>query len=156
LLRLRGARAAVESTCVRLGGRRLYAEEAAAIWRGYRDHSAPWFAMENNQYDLWRVSVPQTAPVLPLVGTHLIEWHGGLRWYCLPPGQATTVREVARAAGGHATLFRPGIREAAAVDNPDSHPFDSLSPSLTRIHQRLKHEFDPRNIFNRGRLYSDL
>ncbi len=153
-LRLRGAKAAVETTGQRLGGRRVDDNDATAMWRGWQDHSAHWFA--KGEYDLWRVCVPQTTSVLPLLGTHLIEWHGGLRWYYLPSGQAKTVREIAHAAGGHATLFRPAIRDLSGTDRPAIQAFDSLSSPLARIHHRLKQEFDPSNIFNRGRLYSDL
>jgi glycolate oxidase FAD binding subunit len=155
-LRLRGAKAAVEATCLHLGGKHIDAVNAVAVWDGCRDHSAHWFAMANSAYDLWRLSVPQTTPVLPLADAHLIEWHGGLRWYWLPPGQAITVREIVRAAGGHATLFRSALAKTAAADSHTAQPFDSLSPALARIHHRLKHEFDPLNIFNRGRLYNDL
>jgi glycolate dehydrogenase FAD-binding subunit len=155
-LRLRGAIAAVEAICRRLGGRRMVDVDATALWRGCRDHTAPWFTMTRGEYNLWRISVPQTAPVLPLTGTHLVEWHGGLRWYYLPPGQEKIVRDIARATGGHATLFRPAIREAVGTDIPATQPFDSLSLPLARVHHRLKHEFDPLNVFNRGRLYSVL
>jgi glycolate oxidase FAD binding subunit len=55
---------------------------------------------------LWRLSVPQTAPVLDAPEPPLVEWHGGQRWVRAAPGHAARVREIARAAGGHATLFR--------------------------------------------------
>ncbi len=156
-VRLRGANAAVEASCLRLGGRRIGTADAQTIWTGCRDHTDAWFAMTNgDQADLWRLSVPQATPVLPLTGAHLIEWHGGLRWYRLPTDQAGAIREIARAAGGHATLFRRANDTAAAVDVRGVQPFDALSAPLTRIHQRLKHEFDPHDIFNRGRLYSGM
>ena len=60
------------------------------------------------------------------------------------------MREAAHAAGGHATLF-------AAADPATPTPrFDALSAPLERIHRALKREFDPRGIFNPGRLYADL
>lgn len=155
-LRLRGAKAAVEATCARLGGRRIDAAEASAIWHGYRDHLDHWFTAANNEHDLWRISVPQTAPTLQLTGSHLVEWHGGLRWYLLSPDQGHTARNVARELGGHATLFKSTNRKAELSGMPATHPFDSLSSPLARIHQRLKQEFDPFNIFNRGRLFSEL
>ena len=151
-LRLRGAKAAVDTSCVRLGGRRIDADEAATLWSGCRDQSSSWFANASGECNLWRVSVPQQTPALPLPGSHLVEWHGGVRWYYLPTGQASIVREAARVAGGHATLFKKATHEAGIAVPP----FDSLSAPLAKIHQRLKQEFDPHNIFNRGRLYSDL
>ena len=52
-----------------------------------------------------------------------------------------------RRAGGHATCFRGGDREA---------PFHPLAEGLDRLHARLKDAFDPRRILNPGRLYADL
>ena len=37
------------------------------------------------QRDLWRLSVPQTAPVLELPEPPLVEWHGGQRWVRAAP-----------------------------------------------------------------------
>jgi glycolate oxidase FAD binding subunit len=97
--------------------------------------------------------VPQTAPVLALDGAMpLIEWHGGQRWYKAPPEQATRIREVARAAGGHATLFR---LPAGADVHTGIPRFDVLSTPVERIHRALMHEFDPHSLFHRGRLIAD-
>jgi glycolate oxidase FAD binding subunit len=87
--------------------------------------------------------VPPTTPPLAL-GPTLIEWNGGQRWL---RGQldAQRVRAAAAAVRGHATRFRGGDRK-----DPAFHP---LEPVLARLHQRLKAEFDPSNIFNPGRLH---
>ena len=151
-LRLRGAVAAVEAACKQLGGERHHAADAQ--WTAWRDQSDAFFAPVAT-LDLWRIAVPQTAPVLALAlaGAPLVEWHGGQRWYALPAGQAPAVRAAARAAGGHATLFR------AAPGTPGAPPvaaFDAPSAPLLRIHAALKREFDPHGVFNPGRLYPDL
>jgi len=58
------------------------------------------------------------------------------------------IRERAAVLGGHATLFRHVQRSA--------HPFIELAPPLLAIHQRLKQEFDPQRLFNRGRMHPEL
>ncbi|KIQ33020.1 glycolate oxidase [Variovorax paradoxus] len=147
-LRLRGAVAAVEAACTHLGGERKDDARAAVDWQALRDQQLPWFDTANGPDALWRLSVPQTAPVLAIDGNApLIEWHGGQRWYKALPGQAARIREIAHAAGGHATLFR-----TSASDTPR---FDALSAPIARIHRALMHEFDPHRIFNRGRLFAD-
>jgi glycolate oxidase FAD binding subunit len=81
-LRLRGAVAAVEAACAHLGGERKDNARAATDWQSLRDQQLPWFSTSEGTDALWRVSVPQTAPVLALDGAApLIEWHGGQRWY---------------------------------------------------------------------------
>ncbi|RZL87041.1 MAG: glycolate oxidase subunit GlcE [Variovorax sp.] len=147
-LRLRGAVAAVEAACVHLGGERQEGERAAAGWQSLRDQQHPWFAGRGAR-DLWRLSVPQTAPVLDVDGTPLIEWHGGQRWYLAPPDQRPQLRAAARAAGGHATLFMPSDIHGQRVLGR----FDALSPAIERIHRALMNEFDPHAVFHRARLY---
>ncbi|MBN8748314.1 putative FAD-linked oxidoreductase [Xylophilus ampelinus] len=156
-LRLRGAVAAVESACRHLGGERRAHAHAAEDWAALRDQRPPFFAQAMAKgLALWRVSVPQTAPVLALPGQPLVEWHGGQRWYALPVDAAGAVREAARAAGGHATLFiAPHAGLAGAVDRFDVEKlprFDTPGPALLRIQRSLRERFDPAGIFNPGRL----
>ncbi|MBD9664370.1 glycolate oxidase subunit GlcE [Variovorax sp. VRV01] len=152
-LRLRGAVAAVEAACAHLGGERKDNAQAAAHWQALRDQRLPWFDTGANA--LWRLSVPQTASALAWGdgdgdgAAPLVEWHGAQRWYQAPPAQAARIREAARAAGGHATLFRMPAGHAADNRVPR---FDALSAPVARIHQALMHEFDPHRIFDRARL----
>ena len=150
-LRLRGAAAAVEAACAHLGGEREDSAAAAAAWQSLRDQQHAWFTADDAGAALWRLSVPQTAPVLGLGSgsAPLIEWHGGQRWYKAPPEQASVIREAVHAAGGHATLFRMPPASSAAASAPR---FDTLSAPVARIHHALIREFDPHGIFDRARL----
>ncbi len=67
---------------------------------------------------------------------------------CAQRAPAAAVREVAAAAGGHATLYRGRDKSAGA--------FHPLSAPLARLHRELKRAFDPDRVFNRGRLYAEL
>jgi glycolate oxidase FAD binding subunit len=147
-LRLRGAVAAVESACRTLGGERLDTAGAAAEWAACRDQRDAWFEARGER-DLWRLSVPQTAPVLDLPELPLVEWHGGQRWVRAAADEGPRIRAAAVAAGGHATLFRSARTDARERFTP-------LAPALAAIHANLKKQFDPAGVFNRGRLYPDL
>src|SRR5690606_28684074 len=118
-----------------LGGERQDDAQAAADWLRCRDQQLPWFEARAGR-DLWRLSVPQTAPVLDLPEAPLVEWHGGQRWVAAEPGEREQLRRVAQAAGGHATLFRASTASEAT---PRFHP---LAPPLDRIHRDLKQAFD--------------
>ncbi|MBK6005510.1 glycolate oxidase subunit GlcE [Ramlibacter ginsenosidimutans] len=144
-LRLRGARAAVDAACRSLGGERLDNAGAAPEWDRLREQRLPWFTAAAGQ-DLWRLSVPQTAPVLELPAVPLVEWHGAQRWVHAAAADAGRIRETALRAGGHATLFRTARTDASGRMTP-------LAPALAAIHERLKQQFDPAAVFNRGRLY---
>jgi glycolate oxidase FAD binding subunit len=146
-LRLRGAVAAVDAACAQLGGERQ--PDAAADWALCRDQRLPWFAEAHGVRDLWRLSVPQTAPVLDVGGAPpLVEWHGGQRWYRAAAADGARLRAAAAAVGGHATLFRPAGGTASTLPR-----FERPSAPLLRIHQALAQEFDPAGVFDRGRLH---
>jgi glycolate oxidase FAD binding subunit len=151
VLRLAGAAAAVQAAHERLGGEAIADALAADFWAGLRDQRDEFFAAAlkavSGGASLWRLSLPQTAPPLPLSGEQLVEWGGAQRWLCTS-APALQLRAAAQAAGGHATLFRGGDKSAGV--------FAPLAPPLQRIHRELKKAFDPDRLFNRGRLYSDL
>ena len=143
-VRLSGAAAAVKSAREKIGGDDVGASQATSFWTGVRDHADPFFAGDE---PLWRVSVPPTAPALGLPGEQLVEWGGALRWLRTRT-DARTVRGVATKAGGQATLFRNGDKSAGV--------FHPLSAPVANIHRRLKAQFDPAGILNRGRMYPDF
>ena len=151
VLRLAGATAAVRAAHERLGGEIIDAGLAATFWQGLRDHSDEFFAGAARAVaggaGLWRLSLPQTAPPLPLPGEQLVEWGGAQRWLCTPL-PAARVREAAASLGGHATLFRGNDKRVGV--------FTPLQAPLDRIHRELKAAFDPEGIFNRGRLVPGL
>jgi glycolate oxidase FAD binding subunit len=136
-------------------GQRLDNAQTAPDWGLCRNQQLPFF-VNKPQPDavLWRLSVPQTAPVLRLPGHPLVEWHGGLRWLWAPLAAQAELQAVTREAGGSAAVFAAG----SAADN--NTPFvqgtaqaSSLlpaDPALDAISQRLKASFDPQGIFNPG------
>jgi len=144
MVRLAGAEAAVRDACGTLGGVRVPDGEAASQWAALRDQGHPFFAGEA---PLWRLSLPSTAPPLDLPGDVLIEWGGAQRWL-RGDLDAILLRDAARRAGGHATLFRGGNRAAGV--------FTPLPAPLATVHRRLKAAFDPHGVFNPGRLLPDL
>ncbi|WP_043458375.1 glycolate oxidase subunit GlcE [Azohydromonas australica] len=153
VLRLSGARAAVDSACARLGGEVVDEESAAAFWLGLRDQRDDFFqlaatSVAQGERTLWRLSVPQTAaPLADLGGHQLVEWGGAQRWV-LTDRDPVQVRQAAQRAGGHAVLYAAKDKRVGV--------FAPLSPPLARIHRQLKAAFDPDRVFNPGRLYPDL
>ncbi len=151
VLRLAGAAAAVQSALAKLGGEVIGEPLAAAFWAGLRDHTDEYFSGARRAVaggaTLWRLSVPQSAPLLVLSGEQLVEWGGAQRWLCTS-APAGPIREAAAALGGHATRFMSLDRSTAA--------FAALSAPLERYHRELKKAFDPDGIFNVGRLYPGI
>jgi glycolate oxidase FAD binding subunit len=143
-VRLAGAEAAVRSASATLGGERLPDAEADAHWAALRDQQLLFFA---GDAPLWRFSLPSTTAPLDLPGAQLIEWGGAQRWL-RGDHDPVALREMAQRAGGHATWFRGGVRAAGV--------FAPLPKPLAALQRRLKDTFDPRGVFNRGRLVPDF
>lgn len=158
VVRLRGAAAAVQAAVARfqnLGGEIIDTDLADPFWQGLRDHRDEFFSAAQAAVQaggaLWRLSLPQTTPLLDLPGTPLIEWAGGQRWCITPSTDSATanhLREIAQHAGGHATLFRSADKSSGV--------FAPLDLPLARIHRELKRSFDPHGVFNPGRQYPGL
>jgi glycolate oxidase FAD binding subunit len=144
MLRLSGADAAVRAAVQKFGGDALDDEAARKFWLGVREQTHSFFA---GDAPLWRLSVPPTAAPLALSGEPLVEWGGALRWL-KSDADAREVRDAARRAGGHATLFRASDKSAGA--------FAPLPEVQMRLHRGLKASFDPQGIFNPGRMYPEL
>ncbi len=147
VLRLSGAKAAVSAAAQVVGGEPVDAALASAFWTGLRDHHDEFFVGAAKAVEagasLWRLSVPATAAPLKLSGEQLLEWGGAQRWICTS-APASVLRDVARAAGGHAVLFRSTDKSAGT--------FAPLPPTQSRIQRDLQRAFDPEGLFNPTRL----
>ena len=140
-IRLSGSEPGVRAAAEKLGGDRLH--DGATFWHDLREQHHTFFLDER---PVWRISIPPATAPLNLEGDCLIDWGGAQRWIKTDLPTAT-LRASAANAGGHATLFRGGDRDAV---------FHPLPPSLLALHQRLKHSFDPAGILNPGRMYAEL
>ena len=163
-VRLRGAVAAVQSAVTKmradvvdLGAQVQVMDnaQASADWRASGDQTLQFFDPPTPDACLWRLSLPQTAPVLNLPGptpSPYIEWQGAQRWLWAPAGAAEALRQLAQSVGGHATLFRsstaqPQTDKSVGVNTP-------LDAVQARIQQQLQKQFDPKGVFATGRVYS--
>ena len=164
-VRLRGAVAAVQSAlhtmsadALALGAQvqQMDNAEAAQDWRASCEQALQFFTPPSADACLWRLSLPQTAPVLDLPGldhpSQYIEWQGAQRWLWAPASAAVALRELAQSVGGHATLFRASaahaeVDKAVGVNTP-------LAAVQQRIQKQLQQQFDPKGVFATGRLYA--
>lgn len=148
-VRLRGAVAAVEAASKKMlaevGGKQMDTAQAAADWALCRDQALPFFAMVPPQdMALWRLSVPQTAPVLDLPWPQLVEWHGAQRWLWAPHDAYARLHAETKRVGGFASIF---VAARAHPLSAASH-FDIENTAITGIAQRLKASFDPNGVFS--------
>ena len=159
-VRLRGAVAAVQSATTRMTADAVAQgaqvtvmnnAEAAQDWRASGEQTLQFFNAPSPDACLWRLSLPQTAPVLDLPDAQYIEWQGAQRWLWAPASAAVALRELAQSVGGHATLFRASaahaeVDKAAGVNTP-------LAAVQQRVQQQLQKQFDPKGVFATGRLH---
>ena len=150
-VRLRGAVAAVETACrhmlQELPGTRMDNAQAQPDWALCRDQQLPFFRRPADPaLALWRLSVPQTTPVLALPWAQLVEWHGGLRWLWAPQDAGTQLQTAARAVGGSATVFVASHAYSTGARGR----FHAHGLAEAAVERRLKVSFDPQGIFNPG------
>ena len=63
-------------------------------------------------------------------------------------GRRAVVMTMGALHEGHATLIRAPAGVRAAVD-----PFEPQAPALAALTGRVKRQFDPKGLFNPGRMY---
>ena len=130
-----------------LGGKiEILKSESRAIWKNIRDVA---LFSEDQSKDIWRISVaPSEAPKvienLKMQKRYFFDWAGGLIWLEVPQGTDGAI--VRRAIPpGHATLIRSTNKSAQDIFQPQL-------PAHAALSARVKNSFDPKNIFNPGRM----
>ena len=107
--------------------------------------------------DLWRLCVPPAAAAnaVAMAGANLwlADWAGGLIWLQIPatPESAARLRRITAEFGGHASVFRASAEARRKI--PVFEPEPSVRTNLTKA---VKQAFDPRNLFNSGRMFEYL
>jgi glycolate oxidase FAD binding subunit len=137
-LRLEGGMGSVRAAIDCIGGQDLDPQ----FWDALRDQRLAFF---DDPRPLWRLSLPNNTPLVELPGAALLDWGGAQRWL-KSDAPAQAIRQLASAAGGHATCFTP---------QPGIEPFHPLAAPLMRFHRQLKQRLDPHGMFNPGRMYAD-
>jgi glycolate oxidase FAD binding subunit len=155
-LRLAGAPAAVTAAQATLKAEapieRMDDTEAFSFWATVRDQTHTFFASNA----LVRYSVPSIASAIniPTGSKALIEWGGALRWLSftdVETAKAHVAKNIGATLGGSVSLYRQN-----GGQNGANSIFAPLDPVTLKLHQRLKAEFDPNGIFNRGRLHDSF
>jgi glycolate oxidase FAD binding subunit len=129
--------------------------ESRTFWRDVRD-----LVLLSNVSDdvVWKISCPPTEG--PGIVSRIkaqrpsakafYDWSGGLIWLALPANvdaDHVILRAALGRTGGHATLIR--APEKVRADVPVFHP---QSPALAALALRVKESFDPKGLFNPGRM----
>ncbi len=150
-LRLEGIQPSIDyrrNKLVKLFGGKIeiLKSESSQVWKDIRDVGL--FAKDQAK-DIWRISVtpsdsPQVIANLKIEKRYFFDWAGGLIWLEVPPN---TDGALIRSAftSGHATLICSAHKSAQTI-------FHLQAPALAALSQRVKISFDPKNIFNPGRM----
>ena len=130
---------------------------SASAWTSIRDVTPFAASGSLGAWPVWRIVCPPAsggafgqALARETGGDVIYDWGGGLIWAALPPvadAHAALLRQRLKAIGGHATLLRATDEVRGAVD-----VFQPQEPGVAALGARVKASFDPRNIFNRGRM----
>ena len=161
-LRLAGAPAAVAAAQTKLRAEaaceRIDDAAALTLWANVRDQKHLFFSAAA----IIRLSLPSNVKALnaPRLSEIMIEWGGALRWLAFTnSAQALQalpeLQQAATALNGSAMLYRA---QNSAQSSPltNTSVFSPLDAMTLKLHQRLKAEFDPKGIFNPGRLHAAL
>jgi glycolate oxidase FAD binding subunit len=151
--RLKGLRELLATSGAKL--EELGTLESRTFWREVRD-VAPLNAARDAI--VWKISCPPTEG--PAIVNRIkaqrptaeafYDWSGGLIWLALPASadaDHVIVRGALGPTGGHATLVRAPDPVRASVS-----VFQPQPPALAALAGRVKESFDPKCLFNPGRM----
>jgi glycolate oxidase FAD binding subunit len=160
-IRFEGAREAVDERVAvlmdryrRAGARKLGGDVSHDLWK--RIGNLDLLSRESGT--VWRIVAPPFAT--PAIAGEIgptaaqYDWAGGQMWLLLdeaPHAHSNLVRQVAARHGAQATLFRASdaVRATQGV-------FQPLEPTLERLTREVKTAFDPKAVFNPGRMYEGI
>lgn len=160
LVRIEGTRPALGEKLALLRGAFAGMDQAvlgdgatAMLFRGIGDGAV----LASCDTDIWRLFVPQSAAYEALTASGAefwyADWAGGGLWLALPADEETAkrLRQITMTVGGYATLMR--ANEGARASLP---VFETEAPARAELTKSVKAAFDPKRLFNPGRMYRDI
>jgi glycolate oxidase FAD binding subunit len=128
----------------------LATKQSNSQWRSIRDVLP---LADNQERMVWRISVaPSHAPAVieklksQIDFRYFMDWAGGVTWLDVATEESKVIR--AAIGEGHATLMRAPENIRAQVD-----VFQPQPDALAALSARVKNSFDPKGLFNPGRMY---
>ncbi len=144
-VRLSGSQASVDASVQRLGGQVLH--DDAAFWQSIKNLTHPFFAASDGDANsLWRISIADYAPALPLVGQWCLDWGGAQRWL-ITDEAPTAVFAACAAAGASATCYRHS--------DPAAQRYQPLDDTLLSLNRAVRQSFDPHGVFNPDHFHTE-
>ena len=130
----------------------LEEHESTSFWKDLRELIP--FQPEADE-ELWRFAIPPSCA--PQIAEALksfdlqrwgLDWGGALLWVLLPAdAPAAALHQLALNCQGNAW------RLARSEADPNEAAFSPLSPGVEKLNKRLEQAFDPKGVFNPGRMY---
>jgi len=114
------------------------------FWLQIKNQRHAFFTDAANNHKLWRCSHQSNTEFYGDDQQQLIEWNGALRWI----NSDAELHKTAAQHNGHATYY--------PLNSSAENLFQPLPDGLLKLHQQLKHAFDPYKLLNPARLYTDL
>lgn len=116
------------------------------IWEQLRrqDHEIFKLDEQTKEQKLWRLNLPKWTNLEDLNLPYLMDWAGGQYW--VRSSDCAPIEKIAAAHNGHFCLYQNGENQA----------FAPLSSGVMMLHKNLKQAYDPKRIFNPGRLFEGL
>ena len=149
-LRLEGRQASVGNFAAANGLDFVDAKQSSLglYWAELRHQQAQFFA---NEADIWQLSLPKWSDLsdqalsvsdLP----YLMDWAGARYWVRASGAEVEKLKAAVSSLKGYLQSYS---------GDPHSQ-FPAWSPTLLRLHHKLKQAYDPAGILNPGRLFTSL
>ncbi len=127
-----------------------------ATWKDIGDVAA---LADEDQRQVWKLSVApshSSAIIAKLQSQldirYIMDWAGGLIWLSVPAAPDASASIIRRSfSSGHATLMRASDEVRSQVE-----VFQPQNAALHALSARVKTAFDPKALFNPGRMYQDI
>ncbi len=122
--------------------------ESRKLWAALRDVAPLW---KHKAKNIWRISLPPSdAPqLIQVLGDvdYFCDWAGGLVW--IAAGADVDIRKHLKS--GHAMMFRRDAKASTRWPIFQPQPLE-----LSALSARVKQAFDPKGLFNPGRMYKGV